>query len=165
MNDLNSTSQLYTLPMEGHKEMQQGLKSSRILIVDDESSIRVALFRALEKRGHKILTASSLTEAETLAGAEQSLDLLLVDVRLPDGDGMELMERIQKNHPHCQAIVLTGFGSIQSAVEATKRGAFHYITKPFNIDELLTLTEKALEHKKLQHENKVLRSQLQEKYK
>jgi DNA-binding NtrC family response regulator len=151
--------------MEGHKEMLQGSKSSRILIVDDESSIRVALFRALEKRGHQILTASSLTEAETLAGAEQSLDLLLVDVRLPDGNGMELMERIQKNHPHCQAIVLTGFGTIQDAVEATKRGAFHYITKPFNIDELLTLVDKALEHKNLQTENKILRSALQEKYK
>jgi DNA-binding NtrC family response regulator len=150
--------------MEGHTEMHQGLKSSRILIVDDESSIRMALFRALEKKGHHILTASSLTEAETLAGAEQALDMLLVDVRLPDGNGMELMERIQKNHPDCQAVVLTGFGTIQNAVEATKRGAFHYITKPFNIDELLTLVDKALEHKILSTENKVLRSQLQEKY-
>jgi DNA-binding NtrC family response regulator len=138
------------------------MQRSRILIVDDESSIRMALFRALERRGHQILTASSLTEAETLAGADQLLDLLLVDVRLPDGNGMEFMERVQAAHPDCQAVVLTGYGSIQNAIEATKRGAFHYVTKPFNVDELLTLVDKALEHKKLQQENKVLKSQLQE---
>jgi len=146
--------------MEG-KEMQP----SRILVVDDESSIRIALFRALEKRGHQILTANSLTEAETLASSEQALDLLLVDLRLPDGNGLDLMVKLQKIHPQCQTLVLTGFGTIQNAVEATKRGAFHYITKPFNIDEVLTLVDKAIEHKKLRQENKNLRSQLHEKYK
>jgi len=140
------------------------MQRSRILIVDDESSIRIALFRALEKRGHQILTASSLTEAESLASAERGLDVLLADIRLPDGNGMDLMEKIQRSHPGCQTLVLTGFGSIQNAVEATKRGAFHYVTKPFNIEEVLTLVDKALEHKKLAQENKVLKNQLQEKY-
>ena len=140
------------------------MQRSRILIVDDESSIRIALFRALEKKGHQILTASSLTEAENLASAEQSLDVVLVDLRLPDGNGMDLMTKIQKLHPHCQALVLTGFGTIESAIEATKRGAFHYIAKPFNIDEVLTLVEKALQHKRLSQENKALRNQLHEKY-
>jgi DNA-binding NtrC family response regulator len=140
------------------------MKPARILIVDDESSIRTALFRALEKRGYQILTASSLTEASNLAAAEQSLDVLLVDIRLPDGDGMDLMTKIQKMHPLCQALVLTGFGTIESAIEATKRGAFHYISKPFNIDEVLTLVQKALEHKHLRQENKALKNQLQEKY-
>lgn len=143
------------------KEMQR----SRILVVDDESSIRIALFRALEKRGHHVLTASSLTEAETLASGEQGLDVLLVDLRLPDGDGLDLMMKVQKAHPYCQSLVLTGFGTIQSAVEATKRGAFHYIPKPFNLEEVLVLVDKALEHKKLSQENKVLRHQLHEKYK
>src|SRR5947209_5419684 len=135
------------------------MQRSRILVIDDESSIRIALFRALEKRGHQILTASSLTEAENLASAEQSLDAVLVDIRLPDGNGMDLMEKIQRTHPGCQALVLTGFASIQNAIEATKRGAFHYITKPFNIDEVLTLVDKALAHRKLSQENKVLKSQ------
>src|ERR1019366_5555471 len=103
--------------------------------------------------------------AESLASAEQAIDALLVDLRLPDGNGMDLMEKIQKSHPNCQALVLTGFGTIQNAVEATKRGAFHYLTKPFNIDEVITLVEKALEHKNLKSENKLLRSQLHEKYK
>jgi DNA-binding NtrC family response regulator len=138
---------------------------SRILVVDDESSIRVALFRALEKRGHQILTASSVAEAENLASGEQALDVILVDLRLPDGDGLELMARLQKAHPHCQALVLTGFGTIESAVQATKKGAFYYITKPFNIDEVLALVEKAIEHKKLSVENRQLKSQLHEKYK
>ena len=77
---------------------------------------------------------------------------------------MDLMTKIQKVHPHCQALVLTGFGTIESAIEATKRGAFHYVSKPFNIDEVLTLVQKALEHKSLAQENKALKSQLQEKY-
>lgn len=140
------------------------MQRSRILVVDDESSIRIALFRALEKRGHQILTASSLTEAESLASAEQGLDVLLTDLRLPDGDGMDLMEKLLRVHPNCQALVLTGFGTIQAAVEATKRGAFHFLTKPFNIDEVITLVEKALEHKNLKSENRLLKSQLHEKY-
>ncbi|MBK9294332.1 MAG: sigma-54-dependent Fis family transcriptional regulator [Oligoflexia bacterium] len=140
------------------------MQKSRILVCDDESSIRSALFRALEKRGHHVLTASCISEAESLTSGGQSIDLLLVDIRLPDGDGLEFMAKLQKTH-HCQSIVMTGFGSIDNAIEATKRGAFHYVTKPFNIDEVLALTDKALESKRLSLENKLLRQQLHEKYK
>jgi DNA-binding NtrC family response regulator len=141
------------------------MQRSRILVVDDESSIRIALFRALEKKGHQILTASSMSEAESLATAEQALDVILVDLRLPDGSGLDLMEKLQRVHAGVQTIVLTGFGTIQNAVEATKRGAFHYLTKPFNIDEVGVLVDKALEHRKLAQENKFLKKQLQDKYK
>ncbi len=140
------------------------VERARILVVDDESSIRIALFRALEKRGHQILTANTMAEAENLASSEQGLDVILVDMRLPDGDGMELMNRLQKAHSNCQAIMMTGFGTIQTAVEATKRGAFHFVTKPFNIEEVVTLVDKAVEHKVLASENKRLKSQLHEKY-
>jgi DNA-binding NtrC family response regulator len=140
------------------------MQKSRILVVDDESSIRTALFRALEKKGYHVLTASCIAEAESLSQGEQALDLLLTDLRLPDGNGLDFMTRVQKAH-QCQSIVLTGFGSIENAVEATKRGAFHYITKPFNIEEILTLIDKALENKHLTVENKMLRLQLHEKYK
>ena len=145
--------------MEG-KEMQR----PRILIVDDESSIRIALFRALEKKGFQIITASSLTEAESLTSGEQTIDVALLDLRLPDGDGLEFMSRLLKQNPNVQSLILTGFGTISGAIEATRRGAFHYITKPFNIDEVLTLVDKALEHKRLAVENRVLKSQLHEKY-
>ncbi len=140
------------------------MQKSRILVVDDESSIRTALFRALEKKGHHVLTASCIAEAESLSTGEQSLDLLITDLRLPDGDGLDFMVKIMRSH-QCQTIVLTGFGSIENAVEATKRGAFYYATKPFNIEEVLTLVEKALENRRLTQENKMLRLQLHEKYK
>src|ERR1035438_6866968 len=109
------------------------MQRPRILIVDDESSIRIALFRSLEKRNFQIITASSLTEAETLSSAEQGIDIALIDLRLPDGDGLEFMTKLTRQHQHCQTLIQTGYGTIQGAIEATRRGAFHYITKPFNI--------------------------------
>ncbi len=139
------------------------MQKSRILVVDDESSIRTALFRALEKKGHQVLTASSIAEAEVLSSGEQTLDLLLTDIRLPDGNGLDLMSKIKQAHG-CQCLVLTGFGSIDTAVAATKAGAFHFITKPFNIEEALALVDKALESKHLTQENRLLRHQLHEKY-
>lgn len=140
------------------------MQRSRVLVVDDESSIRTALFRSLEKKGHQVLTASSLAEAETLAATEKGLDVVLVDLRLPDGTGLDLMSHLKVSHPSCQFLLLTGFGSIENAVEATKRGAFHYVTKPFNIDEVLALVDRALEHKNLSQENENLKKQLHQKY-
>lgn len=147
-----------------HGRIGAFMQKSRILVCDDESSIRTALFRALEKRGYQVLTASCIAEAETLIASQQSIDLLVTDIRLPDGDGLDFMTRTQKTH-HCQSIVMTGFGSIENAIEATKKGAFHYVTKPFNIEEVLALADKALENKRLAAENKMLRMQLHEKYK
>ncbi|MCC6277074.1 MAG: sigma-54-dependent Fis family transcriptional regulator, partial [Oligoflexia bacterium] len=140
------------------------MPQARILIVDDESSIRTALFRALEKRGYQVLTAATAQEAEQLSQGERSVDLLVLDIRLPDSDGLDLMAKIQKSHKSLQTIVLTGFGTISGAIEATKRGAFHYATKPFNIDEVLGLIDKALENKRLSEENKALKMQLHDKY-
>ena len=136
----------------------------RILIVDDESSLRTALFRLLDRQGFQVITANCKREAEILGGSEQPLDLALVDLMLPDGDGIELMQRLRSNHPQCQVIILTGHGSIESAVRATQQGAFHFVTKPFNIDELQNVVSKALSHKTLQQENLQLRSALSRKY-
>ncbi|HEX4924854.1 MAG TPA: response regulator, partial [Bdellovibrionales bacterium] len=141
------------------------MSSHRILVVDDESSLRTALFRVLDRKGYQVVTASTKSEAEKFSlNGEQAVDLALIDLRLPDGDGIELMASLKKVNPNLQAIILTGFGTIESAVKATQKGAFHFLTKPFNIDEVVSLVEKALSHNKLQQENQILKSQLHQKY-
>jgi DNA-binding NtrC family response regulator len=140
------------------------MRSSRILIVDDESSLRTALFRVLDRKGLNVVTANRADEAKLLCQADQTIDLALVDLNLPDGDGIELMTHLKSVHPSCEVIILTGHGTIETAIRATQKGAFHFITKPFNMEELLSLTDKALNHKKLQQENHQLRTELHKKY-
>ena len=136
----------------------------RILIVDDESSLRTALFRVLDRQGFQVITASSMREAEILSNSEQPLDLAIVDLRLPDGDGIELMSRLRSLHPNIQVMILTGHATIETAVRATQNGAFHFLTKPFNMEELLNIVGRALSHKSLQQENQQLRTALHSKY-
>ncbi|MEQ1876834.1 MAG: sigma-54 dependent transcriptional regulator [Bdellovibrionia bacterium] len=140
------------------------MSSHRILVVDDESSLRTALFRVLDRKGYQVVTASTREEADKFAAGSETIDLALIDLRLPDGDGIELMTNLKRVHPGLQSIILTGFGSIETAVKATQKGAFHFLTKPFNIDEVVSLVEKALSHRSLQQENQLLKSQLHQKY-
>ena len=147
--------------------VRSGGKPVRALIVDDESSLRTALFRILDRQGFQVVTSNSKREAESmLAGttAENPFDLALVDLRLPDGDGLELMSQIRRTQPGCEVVILTGHGSIELAVKATQLGAFHFITKPFNMEELVSIVDKAIAHKVLQAENVQLRSALSKKY-
>ncbi len=137
----------------------------RILIVDDEASLRTALFRALDKIGYQVITASSKKEALNLSTLDKAFDLGLIDLRLPDGDGIELMSELKLQHPQMIFIVLTGFATIEVAVTATQKGAYHFITKPFNLDEVLNIIDKVLNHQQLQAENHQLRSALHKRYK
>ncbi|MEZ4873852.1 MAG: response regulator [Bdellovibrionales bacterium] len=139
------------------------MQKPRILIVDDDASLRTALFRSLERNGYQVITATCGTEAESLVQGNHKVDLALIDLRLPDGDGIELMQKIRGTSPSTQAIILTGFGSIEIAVEATQKGAYHFITKPFNLDEILSIVNKALSHSQLEQENQQLKSALKGK--
>ncbi len=136
----------------------------RILIVDDESSLRTALFRVFDRQRFQVITANCMKEAETLSSSEQAIDLAIVDLKLPDGDGIELMSKLRQTHPNIQVIILTGHGTIETAVRATQNGAFHFLTKPFNIEELMSLSSRALSLKTLQQENQHLRTALHNKY-
>lgn len=140
------------------------MQGHRVLVVDDEASLRSALFRALDRKGYQALTAASKKEAETIAQSDKAIDLALVDLKLPDGDGLQLMDSLRSIHKNIQFIVLTGFGSIETAVQATQKGAFHFVTKPFNLDEIMSLVDKALTQLELQQENQQLKSALHRKY-
>lgn len=140
------------------------MQGPRILIVDDEASLRTALFRALDRKGYQVITSASSKEAETISSSDKALDLAIVDLRLPDGDGIELMGKLRAIHPNIQVIILTGHASIETAVDATRKGAFHFVTKPCNLDEIMTLVERALSHSQLKSENQHLRTALHSKY-
>lgn len=141
------------------------MKSSRILIIEDESSLRTALFRILDRKGYNVITANRIEEAKIVIQGDSPIDLALIDLNLPDGDGLEFMDTLKKQHPNAEVIILTGHGSIETAISATQKGAFHFVTKPFGIEELMSLVDKAMAHKKLAQENQQLKSALKTKQK
>lgn len=137
----------------------------RVLIVEDESSLRTSLFRAFDRKGYSVVTSSKIEEAKVLTQGNQNFELALIDMNLPDGDGIEFMEQFKLTSPSAEVIILTGHGSIETAIRATQKGAFHFLTKPFNLDEMMSIAEKAFTHKKLSSENKHLRKELHRTYK
>src|SRR5262249_37229090 len=115
----------------------------------------------LEREGHAVQTAVSLAEAGARMDADD-FSVALVDLVLPDGDGMGLLKILKNRDPDIEVIIMTGHGSISKAVEATKEGAFYFVTKPFDSAEMLTLLGKALEQRHLLAETSDLRRQLAE---
>src|SRR6058998_1438554 len=120
----------------------------RILVIDDEPMMSDSLRRHLEEEGYAIDTAATGAEAIDLfdGGAHH---LVICDLQLPDMDGLTLLRHMKDSRPTTEVIVITGYGSVQTAVEATKAGAFYFVEKPFDFEELLPLAEKALERREL----------------
>jgi two-component system response regulator PilR (NtrC family) len=126
--------------------------SRAILIVDDEQSMRDMLAILLKKEGLDVRTAASRAEAAR-ALAERAVDLVLTDVRLPDGDGIEVLRHVKAGAPGTAVVVMTAYGTSETAVAARKLGAEAYILKPFDVDELRVVVRDALANRKLREEN------------
>ncbi|MFO7654790.1 MAG: response regulator [Candidatus Krumholzibacteriia bacterium] len=121
-------------------------KAIRLLIVDDETEFLAAVEERLGHRGFDIVTADS-GEAAIAASEHQKFDLALVDLQMPGMDGRTLLAALKERHRYLEVIMLTGHGSIDSAVECTKLGAFDYLTKPCPIDHLVQVLRAAYEHR------------------
>jgi DNA-binding NtrC family response regulator len=135
-----------------------------LLLVEDEAPLRQALAERLAEHGFEVEQADTGEQAiEQLA--EFAFDIVITDLRLPGLDGTRVLEAALLRYPDIVGIIVTGYGTVKDAVEAIKRGATDFVTKPFQFDELLHALNSALEQRRLKSENAYLRSQLQERYK
>src|SRR6058998_1108773 len=138
-------------------------QTRHLLLVEDEAALREAVAEQLTDRGYHVEQADS-GETAVARLADFAFDIILTDLRLPGIDGSAVVEAAVERYPHIIAIVVTGFGTVKDAVEAIKRGASDFVSKPFQIDELLHVLDAALEQRRLKSENAYLRAQLEERY-
>ena len=141
----------------------QEVSTSRILVVDDEMIVCESCKRILEEEGYEVDIALSGKEAFEKMKANP-FDIVITDLKMPGIDGMEVLRTFRKEYPDSIIIMITGFSTVETAVEAMKLGAFDYIPKPFTPDEVTIVVKKAIEKKSLMLENIYLRQELQEKY-
>jgi two-component system response regulator PilR (NtrC family) len=129
---------------------------ARILVVDDETSMQDFLGILLQRAGHEVVTCGTATQA-VLALEGDEYDVVISDIRMPEMSGLELLDRVRDLCPETPIILITAHGTAESAVEAMKHGAYDYLTKPFSVDEIRLVVEKALEKRSLASENRRLR--------
>ncbi|HEX8280571.1 MAG TPA: sigma-54 dependent transcriptional regulator [Chthoniobacterales bacterium] len=136
-------------------------ENRRILIIDDERPILLTLDALLGRHGYQPQPAATAAQGLRILKSN-SPALVLLDLQLPDADGLEMLEQIKREHPETQVIILSAHDSLNNAIESIKRGAFHFISKPYAPEELLSLCEKALEKQSLLRETEELRQKTQQ---
>jgi len=136
---------------------------AKILLVDDEPSILSVLSTLLKAEKYEVVTALGGEKAKEYL-SQQEFDLMLSDIRMSPINGMDLLKLVHEQYPSTAVIMLTAYGSVETAIEALKLGAFDYITKPFKVDELLITVQRALEYRKALNENSDLKAQLSTHY-
>ena len=129
------------------------LRPTTVLVVDDDEGVRTVLRRALEEYKYRVLTASSGQEALDIL-ARTDVEVMLLDIRMPGLSGLDVLRQAQANHPATGVVIVTAAAETQTAVEAMKAGAYDYVTKPINPDEVPEQVRKAYERRNLQLRNK-----------
>src|ERR1700704_1338589 len=132
------------------------MPKSRILVIDDEAAIRDSLKMTLEYEGYEFIGAATGQEGIALAERDAP-DLVLLDVKMPGMDGLEVLDRLRAMNETLPVIVVSGHGTISTAVEATKKGAFDFVEKPFASERVLVSLRNALDHRLLRDENRTLK--------
>ncbi|MER3422614.1 MAG: Fis family transcriptional regulator [Nitrospiraceae bacterium] len=139
------------------------MKPPRVLIIDDEPLMRLSMLDALQAVGYEVRAAATGEEGVELL-KQTTFDILVTDLRLPGPDGLELLQVCKQRSPRTEVIVITAHGSVESAVEAMKRGAYDFITKPFSMEELLLIVDRISKVLALREENLQLREELEGKF-
>ena len=132
------------------------MRNATVLVVDDEPLIRWSLVNRLKEEGYRAVEAGTASDA--VAQQREGVDLILLDYALPDANGLEVLKQVKQNDPDILVIMLTANTEVGTAVSAMKQGAFHYANKPFDLDEIMLLVEKALETTQLRREVRTLRA-------
>jgi len=133
-----------------------------ILVIDDEESMRVGCVQTLSEEGYAAQAAENGAQGLEMAQRE-SFDLVVLDLRMPGLDGMEVLRKLREVDPDLVVIVITGYATIESAVEAMRRGAYDFLPKPFTPETLLAIVRRAVEQKRLMLENVYLRRELDQR--
>ena len=134
----------------------------RVLVVDDEQGLRDMLSILLRREGYDVTLAPSFTTGcEAAEGAPTPFDLILTDLMMPDGSGLDVLSRAKARDATTEVIVMTAYGALDTAIDAMKRGAYDFVTKPFATSEIRALARKALERRSLATENEALRAQVE----
>ncbi len=136
----------------------------QLLIVDDESSLLEFLALLFQQEGYRVATAPSVAAARERLARGDGFDLVMCDIHMPDGSGLDLLRELKENHPQSSVIMMTAYTTTKSAIEAMRLGAYDYISKPFDVEEVKVLVQKALEKTRLVEENVWLRRELEQKY-
>src|SRR5262245_878987 len=139
------------------------LLHGRILIVDDEPVVADVLGTLLRKQGHEFVAVSDASSGRTLIDTDGPWDAILLDVMLPDANGLDVLRWIRERDPDTAVLMITAFGTVENAVNAMKLGAFHYLTKPFKNEEVRVLVEQAVRTTRLRAENKNLKRELEQR--
>src|SRR5574341_1815868 len=134
----------------------------KILIVDDERSMRDVLSIMLKRAGYDVTIASDGEEAITHIDKEL-FDLVITDLKMPKAGGLDVLRAVKESAPESVVLIITAFASAESAVEAMKLGAYDYLTKPFQVDEVQLISRNALEKRRLATENMLLKREMAEK--
>jgi two-component system response regulator PilR (NtrC family) len=137
----------------------QGPRHGSILVVDDERSMRDMLRIGLVRAGHEVTLAEDVTSARA-AVAGREFDVVLTDLQLPDGSGLDVLDAVKRRAAATEVILLTAFATIETAISAIKRGASHYLTKPSKLDEVAVIVDRCLERRALVRDNDRLRQEL-----
>ena len=143
------------------ESMKEDAMKATILVVEDEEKLRRVVELQLKGAGFEVEQAGTVEQAMRLA---DRADVILTDLRLPGVSGLEMLANLRRQDSHTPVIVMTAFGSIETAVEAMKAGAVDFLPKPFSLDHLMTVVNKALELRTLRDENRELRAELSQRY-
>jgi two-component system, NtrC family, response regulator AlgB len=136
---------------------------AKLLVVDDEKNIRGNLVTFFEGAGHQVKTAENGSQALALLSIDPSFDLMLTDYRMAEMNGLELLQQARREAPNLAVILMTAYATVENAVNAMKAGAYDYLTKPFTLDQVEHVVDRALEAQRLRTENRVLRDSIEER--